>query len=128
MKRLMKASLVAALVLLGGCAVGSVESDENTSVESAELEGQAGVPDPGVETHSDSLGKPRDLVVSTGSDPSGPTPYPWLDSDDPSGGPTPYPWGGEPDEEGATSSSGSSNSNSGASDQGSASQKNTQSH
>lgn len=31
-------------------------------------------------------------MTTSSGDPSGPTPYPWTESDDPSGGPTPYPW------------------------------------
>lgn len=116
--------LVAGLALaLGGCAVASEEpGEEATDQQSAELgaESAAGGPSVGG-VGSEALGRPRDLVSASSGDPSGPTPYPWATSDDPSGGPTPYPWEGEPDPadetNDSTQTSGSSTSGSGATQQ-----------
>jgi hypothetical protein len=92
---------------LAGCAVGTEEPvDESTGEQSAELDADyAGQPaDNG--TGSATLGNPRDVLLTPGSDdPGGPTPYPWQTSDDPSGGPTPYPWDDDADETDSTNDS-----------------------
>lgn len=60
------------------------------------------------------------------SDPSGPTPYPWAVTDDPSGGPTPYPWQKQAttnDSSGSGSGSSSSGEANGTGQQGASSTK-----
>ncbi|GMV16837.1 MAG: hypothetical protein AMXMBFR56_50610 [Polyangiaceae bacterium] len=86
--------LVAGLALgLAGCAVGTEEPiDEGTGEQAAELGADTGPGTQGTTGGPGSLGRPGDLVTTSSGDPSGPTPYPWTESDDPSGGPTPYPW------------------------------------
>lgn len=93
--------LMAGMALgLAGCAVASEESvDEGTGEQSAELGADTGLGTPGTNgAGSGSLGRPGDLVTTGSGDPSGPTPYPWQTSDDPSGGPTPYPWDDDADD------------------------------
>jgi hypothetical protein len=81
-----------------GCGLETEEPiDEATAEQWAELEtSPGGAPAaPGAESTSE-LGRPSDHLMRGGSEPSGPTPYPWREDGDPGGGPSPYPWEGDP--------------------------------
>jgi hypothetical protein len=101
MKRQVRLLVLGLALGIAGCAVGSEGPiDEQTGEQSAELGSETGSGTQGTPgSGTGSVGRPADLVKASSGDPSGPTPYPWQESDDPSGGPTPYPWDDDTDDQ-----------------------------
>jgi hypothetical protein len=107
MKRLALLGLVLGSLGLAACAVGvgdagdgSQQVDEQqdelgTLGAGANVPGDDGLGDDGAGNGQVGTARgvrPNDINYG-GADPSGPTPHPWQDCDDPNGGPTPHPWG-----------------------------------
>lgn len=107
MKRLLSIWVLGAGLGLTGCALEGAAPEEQLGQQGAELgtEGSEGSPQTNG-AGSGTLGHPSDLVTAESGDPSGPTPYPWLHSDDPSGGPTPYPWDEDSEQTDSTGTTG----------------------